>query len=192
MEKPLIGTAKAVDIFGDTLVLAGRWEDGTTAGAFYGNTFTFPKDGGFQYVIGDASASLPASGSPAYTLTHGSPTTISDGSIAPGTATGTLGVAFAGDGTKVGASFKLVLPGDQTYDVSTTGGSATPATSEVVVFPPGTALVGGVTHLTSTTAPARAPCNARRASSGSSRAPHRSAPRSRSTSTRTQAAPRRP
>lgn len=161
-EQPLIGTAQALDVFTDSLVLAGRWAGGTTAGTFYGKTFTFPQDGGFQYVIGSRTPTLPGSGAPAYSLIHASPTTVSDGSLAPGSSNGAIGVAFAGDATKVGASFQLVLPGDQTYEVTTTGGTSNPAASEIVVFPTGPALMGGTTHPSSTTGACQGtiPCTA--------------------------------
>lgn len=44
-----------------------------------------------------------------------------------------------------------MLPGDQTYTVTTTGGPQAPATSEVVVFPAGSPMVGGVVHPNNTT-----------------------------------------
>jgi hypothetical protein len=156
-EQPLIGTNTTSDVFAETaggavpLVVSGRWSGGTLAGDFYGNQFTFPTDGGLQYVIGTETGALPASGAPTYMLSHASPTTVSDGTLAPGSSTGDLGVLFAGDGTHVGVTLQLTMPGDQTYDITTTGGAAIPGTSELTIFPAGSSLFSGVVHPVSTT-----------------------------------------
>lgn len=134
-ESLLAGTNQVVDVGGDGPVLWGRWAGGTTAGAYYGNPpFAFAANGGLHYAIGRATTTLPASGNGAYTLAGKTTATVSDGSLAPGSVTGSASAAFAGAGTKVGFSVTLDVPGDASYVITTTGGAADPSTSQVGIF----------------------------------------------------------
>jgi hypothetical protein len=71
----------------------------------------------------------------AYTTLAKTTATISDGSFAPGTTTGTLAANLAGTTTKVGFSVTLDVPGDTTYTVASTGGVADPSTAGTGVSP---------------------------------------------------------
>ncbi len=131
-EAPLVGTNSVVDLGGAGSLVWGRWSGGTMAGEYYGAPpFTWAADGGLHYVAGAPVAAPPASGPTVWQPVATTPVTRSDGTIAPGTVTGSLGVAFAGPDTRVGVSLTLDLPGDGTYTVETTGGSADPSQSEV-------------------------------------------------------------
>jgi hypothetical protein len=138
-EHPDVGTNQVLEPSGDSFVAIGRWGGGTTAGKFYqaGNMglLDLPANGGFQYAIGNGTSTLPSSGATSYTLLDTTSATVSDGSLSPGTVSGTLAANLAGSGTKVGFSLTLNLPGDTTYTITTTGGTANPATSEAMLAP---------------------------------------------------------
>jgi hypothetical protein len=136
-ERPELGTNQVKDASGDAFAVIGRWAGGTTGGKLYnaGNMglLDFPANGGFQYAIGQGSDSLPSSGVTAYTLKSKTTATVSDGSLSPGTISGSLAADFTGAGSKIGFSLTLDLPGDATYTIATTGGAANPSTSGTVV-----------------------------------------------------------
>lgn len=134
MEAPDRGTNQVVDTGGEGPVAWGRWANGTTAGAFYNNTFTFTANGGFHYVIGKPTTAIPASGGGTWAVKGKTSATVSDGTLAPGTISGSIGVAFAGANTKIGVSLSLNIPGDATYVIDSQGGAASPATSQIKVF----------------------------------------------------------
>src|SRR5205814_550103 len=87
---------------------------------------------GFHYAVGTSSDTLPSSGNATYTLLGATEVTRGDGTVAVGTATGDMTVAFAVTST-VGLSLTLNLDGTD-YDITTTGGTATPASSEVTAL----------------------------------------------------------
>lgn len=125
------GSAKVVDTGVSGSVAWGRWNDGLTGGP-NDNAVTLPANGGFHYVIGRPLVPVPASGGGTFTLAGKTPVAVSDGSLATGTASGTLAVAYGGEaGTKIGLTLTLDLPGDFTYQVTTNGGSADPSMSEI-------------------------------------------------------------
>ncbi|NIJ41604.1 hypothetical protein FHS78_001894 [Parvibaculum indicum] len=112
-----------------------RWAGGETHGNYYNayNGTTFSELGrtshqGFHLAYGRPATSLPTQGVAQYTLAAATSPTIDDGSFAPGTFTGTLGIAF-GPAFKVGVDFSVDMPGDHTYVIQTSGGSATPSGS---------------------------------------------------------------
>lgn len=146
-ERPELGTNQVVDASGDAFVVIGRWAGGTTAGKFYqaGNMglLDFPANGGFHYAIGNASAPIPSSGAATYALASTTSATVSDGSLQPGTITGSLGAILAGSNSKVGFSITLDVPGDAMYTVATTGGSANPMTSQISIDPTIEGAFGG-------------------------------------------------
>jgi len=131
-EAPLVGTNSVVDLGGAGALVWGRWSGGTMAGEYYGAPpFTWAADGGLHYVAGAPVAAAPSAGPTVWRPVATTQVTRSDGTLAPGVASGSLGVAFAGPDTRIGLSLTLELPGDGTYVVETTGGSADPSQSQV-------------------------------------------------------------
>lgn len=137
-ERPTAGTNEVKDSNGDAFVAIGRWGGGTTGGKFYnaGNAglIDFPANGGFHYAIGNFADPIPSSGPATYTELSKTAATVSDGSLAPGTITGTLAANLAGADTKVGFSITIDIPGDATYTLTTTGGTANVSTTEAQVL----------------------------------------------------------
>jgi hypothetical protein len=133
-ERPTLGTNTVADVTGTSLFAMGRWAGGTTGGKFYAagdaGLIDLPANGGFQYVIGIGAEPIPSSAATtAYTTLATTTATLSDGSFAPGSVTGTLAANLAGASTKVGFSVTLDIPGDTTYTVSSAGGTADPSTA---------------------------------------------------------------
>lgn len=132
-ERPTVGTNNVADVTATPLFAMGRWAGGKTGGKFYmsgtGGLIDLPANGGFQYVIGIPADPIPSSGATPYTTLAKTTATMSDGSFAPGTVTGTLAANLAAATTKVGFSVTLDVPGDTTYTVTSTGGTANPATA---------------------------------------------------------------
>lgn len=133
-ERPQLGTNQVKEVSGDAFVALGRWSGGATTGKFYevnGNgLIDLPANGGFHYAIGSFTDPMPASGAATYAELAKTVATVSDGSVAPGTITGSLAVDFAGASTKLGFSIVLDIPGDATYTLATTGGTADVSASE--------------------------------------------------------------
>lgn len=133
-EDPDRGTNQVVESGGEGPLVWGRWANGKTAGTYFNNTFTFPASGGLHYVIGKPAASIPMSGGGTWVIKGKTSATVSDGSLAPGMISGSIGVAFAGAATKIGVSLSLAIPGDATYTIDSTGGAANPATTQLKIF----------------------------------------------------------
>jgi len=135
-----MGTAKNLNVGVDGVVQWGRWADGMLAG---NDGFSVNAKQGFHYAIGALSAALPANGTQSYVLVGATPVTKGDGSVDVGTATATASAAF-GATTAVGVSIDLSIGGAQ-YKVVSTGGTATPATSQVTASDAAhPARIGGV------------------------------------------------
>jgi len=103
-------------------VFIERWAGGETHGNYYNdyNGTTFSSLGrtshqGFHSVYGKPTAEgdIPTAGVATYDLVAATNPTIDDGSFAPGTFTGELGVLF-GPIFKVGVDFTVDMPGDHT------------------------------------------------------------------------------
>tara|TARA_R110000868_G_scaffold107362_4_gene293781 strand:- start:6474 stop:9518 length:3045 start_codon:yes stop_codon:yes gene_type:complete len=111
-----------------------RWSNGTATSAYLANNqIELGANQAIHTVTGGLATSLPASGTAQYTLAGATAPTIADGSAAPGTFSGTLGVAFGAYGdARVGVDFDVAI-GGFTYNILTTGGSATPGTSEILL-----------------------------------------------------------
>lgn len=124
-----MGSAKNLNVGLDGVVQWGRWADGKLAG---NDAFTVNAKQGFHYALGALSAALPANGSQSYVLVGATPVTMGDGSVDVGTATATARAAF-GAPTAVGVSIELSI-GGVTYKVESSGGTATPATSQVTAW----------------------------------------------------------
>lgn len=130
-ERPTVGTNTVNDVAGSARFAIGRWSAGTTGGKFYlagdAGLIDFPANGGFHYAIGIPANPVPSSGMTAYTMLAKTSATVSDGSFAVGTVTGTLAAKLAGATTKLGFSVTLDVPGDTAYTVSSVGGTADPS-----------------------------------------------------------------
>ncbi len=135
-ERLELGGASATVGYSDAVATTGSWSGGPTSGRFYNakpnGDFTFtPNQDGFHYAVARPAASLP-SGTVSYVLVGASQPTKSDGS-APGTLdTGTVSIDFAAN--KVGVELRATLDGSP-FTLTTTGGSATPASSECSLNP---------------------------------------------------------
>jgi hypothetical protein len=104
-----------------------RWAGGATDGTFYGPAAqgnARSADQGFHMVVGTPASALPTSGTAQYALAGATAPTIGDGSIAPGSLGGTMGVDFAA--AKVGLDLNVGIGGFD-YAVKTAGGSLDPA-----------------------------------------------------------------
>jgi|TARA_R100000501_G_scaffold17834_1_gene34124 hypothetical protein len=126
-EEPTIGSAtlnEAGSVAG--IIGWGRWAGGTTGGNYYQfGTADLPVNGGWHVVSGEPASNLPTSGSTTYALIGATDPTIRDGSLAPGSVTGSAAVAF-GATPRVGVDLSVTI-GGSTYGISTAGGAANPA-----------------------------------------------------------------
>jgi hypothetical protein len=113
----------------DGVVQWGRWADGRLAG---NDDLDLNPAQGFHYAIGSLTAQLPASGDRTYALVGETSVTVGDGSVAVGSVTAAATAAF-GATTSIGVSLALSI-GGITYDVVSTGGTATPADSEITTW----------------------------------------------------------
>jgi hypothetical protein len=126
-------SSPAAETGGDSLITWGRWTSGTRTGTTIG-TSTPNANQGFHYVVGAATppANIPTSGTATFNLMGATKPTFGDGAFAPGTFTGSMAVQWGGAAaTKVGVDFTIAMAGDASYRLMSTGGVATPATSEI-------------------------------------------------------------
>jgi hypothetical protein len=122
-----------------------RWSGGTASGTFLGSSKMFAAraaNQGFHIVSGAPVTNLPTSGTATYTLAGATAPTVEDGSSAPGTFTGSLGVDFAAK--KVGIT-STVTVGGNAYAMATTGGAAAPGTGGLSFFTSTTSAAQGTT-----------------------------------------------
>ncbi|MBU0556722.1 MAG: hypothetical protein KKD64_15155 [Alphaproteobacteria bacterium] len=127
-EEPTIGSA-SLNEEGSVAGIIGwaRWASGTTGGTYYAlGGVDLPANGGWHIVSGEPATNLPASGTATYALVGSTNPTIRDGSLAPGSVTGSAAVAF-GATPRVGVDLNVSI-GGSTYGISTAGGAASPAT----------------------------------------------------------------
>ncbi|OYX66033.1 MAG: hypothetical protein B7Y88_06150 [Sphingomonadales bacterium 32-64-17] len=126
-ERPTIGNNTQHDS-GSVAGVIGwtRWAGGTTGGRFYADQdgIELPANGGWHVVAGDPATNLPTSGTVQYALIGSTAPTIRDGSLAPGSFSGELAVAF-GSTPKVGVEFDVAIGGNS-YAINTPGGVADP------------------------------------------------------------------
>ncbi|QJB70463.1 hypothetical protein [Parasphingorhabdus halotolerans] len=126
-ERPNIGTAKENESGSVGEVIGWtRWADGKTGGRFYGeqNGLDFGPNQGFHLVTGTPATNLPTTGTVTYALAGATAPTIRDGSLAPGSFSGNLAVAF-GATPLVGMDFAINIEGNA-YGFGTPGGAADP------------------------------------------------------------------
>src|SRR3546814_20741329 len=82
-------------------------------------------------VYGEPATNLPASGTVSYAMIGATKPTIRDGSLAPGSISGSAAVAF-GSVAKIGLDLQVSI-GGHAYAVATTGGVAAPDSSHIRV-----------------------------------------------------------
>src|SRR3546814_10897042 len=82
-------------------------------------------------VYGEPATNLPASGTVSYAMIGATKPTIRDGSLAPGSISGSAAVAF-GSVAKIGLDLQVSI-GGHAYAVATTGGVAAPDSSQISV-----------------------------------------------------------
>lgn len=131
-ESPAIGTAKEFES-GSVGEIIGwtRWADGTTGGTFYSNPEKiFGASQGWHILAGAPATNIPTSGSVAYELVGATAPTVRDGSLAPGSFSGNLAVAF-GTSPTVGFDFAVTI-GGSTYSFGTAGGAADPSSGRPI------------------------------------------------------------
>lgn len=134
-ESPTHGTTKAAETYMDLFSTLGRWQDGTTGGKFYASPgFASSATQGFHYALVIGGGQLPTSATVPYDVAATTKPTIEDGSLAVGTVTAKANIVFGPSGFKTGFEISVTMPGDGTYTAQTTGGIATPATSEFNSF----------------------------------------------------------
>lgn len=146
MESPVRGTNVTSEAGMDAFIAWGRWNGGTTAGTFYANPgVVLSPTQGWHLVLGHATpaAMVPATGSADYALLATTRPTIEDGSLPIGKLTGSIKAAFSGGTTHLGVSLSIDMPTDVTYVVTSNGGTAAPATSEVTVIGVNYGAIGG-------------------------------------------------
>jgi hypothetical protein len=121
-----IGTCKAVDVGFEGALQWGRWTDGHLAGT---DDFLLTAAQGLHYVIGTAPFSVPASGIDEYEQIGSTKVTLADGSAQPGDVTAKASLLF---GNPLYAGVELTASiGGVDYQVSSSGGVASPVDSEV-------------------------------------------------------------
>src|SRR3546814_7024715 len=84
-----------------------------------------------QMVYGEPATNLPSAGTVSYAMIGATKPTIRDGSLAPGSISGSAAVAF-GSVAKIGLDLQVSI-GGHAYAVATTGGVAAPDSSQISV-----------------------------------------------------------
>ncbi|ABS63514.1 hypothetical protein Plav_1899 [Parvibaculum lavamentivorans DS-1] len=111
-----------------------RWSDGLIGGESFGNprTTVLGEDQGMHVLAWSPATNLPSEGVATYTLAGATNPTVADGSLAPGSFAGEMAVAFGFNAanTKIGLDLDVSI-GGHTYNIATTGGTATPGSSQV-------------------------------------------------------------
>ena len=142
------GTTTAADAGVSTVAGSGRiswsrWTSGSSVnnydtGAVYD---TITPNQGRHIIAGDPASAIPTVGSAVYNLAGATAPTIADGSQAPGTLTGTMGISFAA--RTVG--FDLIATvGGFGYVIKSAGGSADASTSGIRYTTEGQFTTGGI------------------------------------------------
>jgi hypothetical protein len=127
------GTAGILDAGTAGPVSWARWSDGDI-GTANNDGPSLGANQGMHLASGTPASSIPVSGTAQYALAGATSPTISDGSVAPGTFTGSLGVAFGPNSStaKVGVDFNVSIGGHD-YAIATTGGAADPTQSQIAL-----------------------------------------------------------
>lgn len=134
VEAPQRGSNKSLETgtAGGGVIGWSRWADGIAAGTYFeGPQFARSEKQGMHLVHGEPATNLPTSGTAAYSLTGATRPTIRDGSVDPGTMTGSAAIAF-GATARVGLDMQVTI-GGHGYAVTTNGGVANPGSSQITV-----------------------------------------------------------
>ncbi|GEM_PF-2305532 len=133
LEAPLRGSSASMETGTAGGVIGwSRWADGITAGNYHdGPPHARTSQQGMHFVYGTPATDLPTSGTVSYALAGATNPTIRDGSVAPGSVTGSAAVAF-GSTAKVGLDMQITI-GGHNYAVATNGGAANPGSSQISV-----------------------------------------------------------
>jgi len=141
------GTTSSGEVGSDGIITWGRWILGTPGGILFGsapNALTNTQ--ALHYIAGvpTSPAALPISGTATFNLLGATSPTFGNGIGGVGSVTaGTLAVAWGGSATtKIGMDMSINMPGDAIYRIQTTGGLATPGTSQIAINP-GSSLFSG-------------------------------------------------
>ncbi len=132
-----IGSSGMAELGGNDDAMWGRWTGGMTGGngSYAGRDVS--GDRGMHWAVGTPTGALPADGSASYQLAGYTAPVFNDGRSAPGTLSGEIVVAWNGASSRIGADLDIVMPGDATYNILTTGGTAVPSTSEIAYISAG-------------------------------------------------------
>lgn len=133
---PNIGTNGMAELGRNDDVMWGRWTGGETGGTGTYNGYVgadLTGDKGMHWIVGTTATDLPASGTAEYELAGYTAPVFNDGRSAPGTLSGGMVVAWNGASTKIGTDLDVSMAGDAVYKLTTTGGLATPSTSELTM-----------------------------------------------------------
>jgi len=136
IEAPERGTNGSFETGTDGVLSWTRWAGGTTAGTY----FTTPgqtrsSNQGWHLIWGTPVTTIPTTGTVNYNLAGFTAPTVSDGSLAPGTFTGKVAVAFS-SAPSVGLELAVTI-GGITYAGQTIGGVANPTQSGAIVITSG-------------------------------------------------------
>ena len=153
-ENPSRGTLASSDLAGDGLITLGRWYNGTSAGNFYGSTFTLGQYAGFHYAVGMATSSMPTAGVSTYALSKQTTMTFGTYNIPISQTSGSASVDFASG--KVAVDLVVTINGDA-YTIRTSGGLTTLASSEATIY--GSTFAGSG-HIASASGCGAGGCNA--------------------------------
>ncbi len=111
----------------------GRWKAGAVDLRILGisTSINLSNWQGLHYLVGVPTLMMPTAGSFSYELTGATLATISDGSVAPGTLSGSAVVQFAaGTNTRVGVQGSVAFI-NTSFQFSSNGGLANPAASNL-------------------------------------------------------------
>ena len=116
------------------MVAWGRWTGGTATlqiGASSSRNVNLSADQGIHYLIGVPSETVPTQGVFTYGLISATRPTIADGSVAPGSFTGTASVWFGpAEPARIGLNGEIAI-GNATIGFATRGGALDPSLSEL-------------------------------------------------------------
>lgn len=109
-----------------------RWADGSTDGRYFVSPPSKRSSKqGLHLVYGTPATDIPTSGTVSYSLVGSTKPTIRDGSVDPGSFSGSAAVAF-GSTAKVGLDMQVSI-GGHNYAVTTAGGVTSPSSSQLSV-----------------------------------------------------------
>lgn len=136
------GTAVTADLYGTEYMQIGRWNGGDITVNMIGEQ-TFSPNGyqGIVYLVGSMLTSTlrPENITATYDLAGATAPIFAGGNFAPGVFDGTAAIQFGAANTNAKMGLDATVTMDEggdivVYNISTTGGTATPGTSEITLF----------------------------------------------------------